>query len=105
VCKNQAAAIPQVLRGEIQRRGRLPADYDTEKELKKQLKVTGQSTLVVFKGEKEVGREQGVTAAAAVASSWRRDLKHVTGAGVPGWFADLALTVRAAGAAAGCGSA
>jgi len=38
------------------------ADYDKEKDLKKTLRVTQQSTFVVFKGGKEVGRSTGQTA-------------------------------------------
>ena len=37
------------------------ADYDTEVALKKQLGVTQQSTFVVFKGGREVGRSTGQT--------------------------------------------
>ena len=37
-------------------------DYDNEKALKKELKVSSQSTLVVFVGEREVARSSGVTA-------------------------------------------
>ena len=37
------------------------ADYDKEKDLKKMLRVTQQSTFVVFKGGKEVGRSTGQT--------------------------------------------
>ena len=37
------------------------ADFDTELALKKQLGVTQQSTFVVFKGGKEVGRSTGQT--------------------------------------------
>ena len=37
------------------------ADYDNEKDLKKTLRVTQQSTFVVFKGGKEVGRSTGQT--------------------------------------------
>jgi thiol-disulfide isomerase/thioredoxin len=37
------------------------ADYDKEKDLKKALRVTQQSTFVVFKGGKEVGRSTGQT--------------------------------------------
>ena len=40
----------------------LKADYDKEKELKKSLKVSKQSTIVVFKGGQEVARSTGVTA-------------------------------------------
>jgi thioredoxin 1 len=36
-------------------------DFDKSAELKKALKVTKQSTLIVFKGEKEVARSVGVT--------------------------------------------
>lgn len=39
----------------------LKADYDSEKDLKKSLGVTKQSTIIVFKGGKEVGRKTGVT--------------------------------------------
>jgi thioredoxin 1 len=37
------------------------ADYDKEKDLKKSLKVSKQSTLVVFKGDSEVARSTGAT--------------------------------------------
>lgn len=37
----------------------LVADYDTETALKRQMKITSQSTLVVFKGTKEVARSTG----------------------------------------------
>lgn len=42
------------------------ADYDTETALKKRLGVTMQSTFVVFKGGKEVGRSTGQTQKAAI---------------------------------------
>lgn len=67
VCKKQAMAIPQVLKKEkFKDVIVLSVDYDTEKELKEELKVSGQSTLIVFKGEKEVGREQGITSPTAI---------------------------------------
>lgn len=67
VCKKQAEAIPQVMKQErFQRVVVFTADYDSQKELKKQLKVTHQSTLIVFKGGKQVGREQGITTASAI---------------------------------------
>jgi len=67
VCKKQAEAIPQVLKQDkFQRVVVFKADYDSAKELKKQLKITHQSTLVLFKGKKEVGREQGITSASAI---------------------------------------
>jgi len=67
VCKKQAEALPQVLKQDkFQRVVVFKADYDSQKELKKQLKITHQSTLVLFKGRKEVGREQGITTASAI---------------------------------------
>jgi len=67
VCKKQAAVIPRVLQEEKFREVVVfTADYDTEKDLERQLKVNGQSTLVLFKGEKEVGREQDITTPAAI---------------------------------------
>jgi thioredoxin 1 len=39
----------------------LVADYDTEKELKRQYHVRAQSTLIAFKGSKESGRVVGDT--------------------------------------------
>src|SRR5262245_644613 len=67
VCKRQAEAIPQVLKEErFKDVVALTADYDMEKELKKQLKISGQATLVVFKGEKEVAREHDITSVAAI---------------------------------------
>ena len=50
------------------------ADYDTEAALKKQLRVTQQSTFVVFKGGKEVGRSTGQTDRAAIASLFDKAL-------------------------------
>jgi thioredoxin 1 len=67
VCKKQAEAIPEVMKQtKFQRVVVFKADYDSQKELKKQLKITHQSTLVLFKGKKEVGREQGITSTSAI---------------------------------------
>lgn len=41
-------------------------DYDGETDLKKQLKVRGQSTLIVYKGAKEVSRSVGETSVDAL---------------------------------------
>lgn len=43
------------------------ADYDRESELKRRLKVAQQSTLVVFKGGREVARSTGQTRKEALA--------------------------------------
>jgi thioredoxin-like negative regulator of GroEL len=37
------------------------ADFDSSSEIKKQMKVASQSTIVVFKGNREVARSTGVT--------------------------------------------
>ena len=50
------------------------ADYDTEAALKKQLRVSQQSTFVVFKAGKEVGRSTGQTDRAAIAALFDKAL-------------------------------
>ena len=50
------------------------ADFDTETALKKQLGVTQQSTFVVFKGGKEVGRSTGQTQKQAIADLFDKAL-------------------------------
>jgi len=64
-CVNQSRALQQ-----LEAAGQLPgltvlvADYDREKDLKRQHKVRSQSVLVVFKGGQEVARSAGETQAA-----------------------------------------
>ncbi|MEO8924506.1 MAG: thioredoxin family protein [Caldimonas sp.] len=50
------------------------ADFDTEAALKKQLHVVQQSTFVVFKGGKEVGRSTGETRKDAIAALFDKAL-------------------------------
>jgi len=50
------------------------ADYDTEQALKRQLRVAQQSTFVVFKGGKEVGRSTGETSKSAIAALFDKAL-------------------------------
>ena len=50
------------------------ANFDTETELKKRLGVTQQSTFVVFKGGKEVGRSTGQTQKQAIAELFDKAL-------------------------------
>ena len=50
------------------------ADFDTESALKQRLKVVQQSTFVVFKGGKEVGRSTGETDRAAIAALFDKAL-------------------------------
>src|SRR5580765_1065825 len=50
------------------------ADYDTEQALKRQPRVAQQSTFVVFKGGKEVGRSTGETSKSAIAALFDKAL-------------------------------
>ena len=50
------------------------ADYDTEAALKKELRVAQQSTFVVYKGGKEVGRSTGQTNRAEIAALFDKAL-------------------------------
>ncbi len=50
------------------------ADYDRERDLKKALKVTQQSTFVVFKGGKEVTRSTGQTQRAGIEAVFAKAL-------------------------------
>ncbi len=50
------------------------ADFDTEQALKKQLRVAQQSTFVVFKGGKEVGRSTGETSKSAIGALFDKAL-------------------------------
>ena len=61
-CVNQTRALEQLkASGELKGMTVLVADYDKEKELKRQLKVRSQSVIVVFKGAAEVARSNGET--------------------------------------------
>lgn len=62
-CKAQKPVIEAVLKEQkFSEVVTFVADYDTEVELKKQMKISAQATLVVFKGDKETARATGVTA-------------------------------------------
>lgn len=50
------------------------ADYDKEKELKKALRVSSQSTFVVLKGGKEVARSTGQTRKDDIAATFAKAL-------------------------------
>lgn len=61
-CVNQTRALEQLKAGgQLQGMTVLVADYDKEKDLKRQYKVRSQSVLVVFKGATEVARSAGQT--------------------------------------------
>jgi thioredoxin 1 len=62
VCKKQGPVLGGLVREDkLKDIAAFKVNYDDETALKKQLKVTSQSTLIVFKGEKLVSRAVGVT--------------------------------------------
>ncbi len=66
-CRKQGPVIASLLKQEkFKDVVAFKADYDAEKELRKELKVASQSTLVVFKGKSEVARAAGITAPEAI---------------------------------------
>ena len=50
------------------------ADFDNEKDLRKALRVSSQSTFVVFKGGREVARSTGQTKKEAIAATFAKAL-------------------------------
>ncbi len=74
-CKAQQPLIDALLREPGRKSLTLfAADYDTEIALKKQLRVAQQSTFVVFKGGKEIGRSTGETRKDAIAALFDKAL-------------------------------
>jgi thiol-disulfide isomerase/thioredoxin len=74
-CKTQAPIVAQLLAEPRLRAVKLfVADFDNEKALKKSLRVSTQSTFVVFKGGKEVARSTGQTARAAIEATFVKAL-------------------------------
>jgi thioredoxin 1 len=74
-CKAQKPLVDALLR-EPKRKGMafFKADYDTESALKQRLRVSQQSTFVVFKAGKEVGRSTGETSKEAIAALFDKAL-------------------------------
>lgn len=74
-CKAQQPIVQSLL-GDAKRQPLtlFKANYDTEVALKKRLGVTQQSTFVVFKGGKEVGRSTGQTHKSALAELFDKAL-------------------------------
>ena len=74
-CKAQKPVVDALMKEPARKDVTLfKADYDTESALKKKLRVTQQSTFVVFKGGKEVGRSTGETDRAAIATLFDKAL-------------------------------
>ncbi|MEO9191013.1 MAG: thioredoxin domain-containing protein [Acetobacteraceae bacterium] len=74
-CRAQAPVLKQLLQTpQFQPLTLYVADFDTEKALKKSLAVTQQSTIVVFKGGKEIARSTGDTQQDSLAALLRRSI-------------------------------
>lgn len=74
-CKAQAPVVAQVLDEPKMKSVMLfVANFDTEKALKRALKVSTQSTFVVFKGGKEVARSTGQTSRGDIEATFTKAL-------------------------------
>jgi thioredoxin-like negative regulator of GroEL len=74
-CKAQRPIVDALMKEPARRNVTLfRADFDTESALKRQLRVAQQSTFVVFKGGKEVGRSTGETRKEAIAALFDKAL-------------------------------
>jgi thiol-disulfide isomerase/thioredoxin len=74
-CKVQRPIVESLLQDPKRKNVTLfSADFDTEAALKKELRVSQQSTFVVFKGGKEVGRSTGETRKEAIAALFDKAL-------------------------------
>ena len=74
-CKTQKPIVQELMRDPKMKAVTLfLADFDKEKDLKKALRVSQQSTFVVFKGGKEVARSTGQTRKADLAATFAKAL-------------------------------
>lgn len=74
-CKTQAPIVAQLLAEPKMKDVKLfVADFDKESALKKALRVSSQSTFVVFKGGKEAARSTGETTRAAIEATFSKAL-------------------------------
>ncbi len=74
-CKTQKPIVQELMRDPKMKEVTLfVADFDKEKDLKKALRVSQQSTFVVFKGGKEVARSTGQTRKAELAATFAKAL-------------------------------
>lgn len=74
-CKAQKPIVSEVLRDPKMKDVTLfLANYDQEAALKKALRITQQSTFVVFKGGKEVARSTGQTSKSEIEALFQRAL-------------------------------
>lgn len=78
-CKLQGKALESLSKkGVLDKIKLIKADYDSETELKKVLRVAAQSTLVAFQGEVETGRVTGITDEGAIRSFIEKSFAPVT---------------------------
>lgn len=74
-CKRQEPIISELLNTPaLQQITRLRVNFDQQKDVLKALKVSMQSTLIVFKGGKEVGRSTGDTSKDSIAALLQKTL-------------------------------
>jgi thioredoxin 1 len=74
-CRAQAPLISKLLQqGDYQRINALRVDFDQQKDVVQAFKATAQSTLIVFKGGKEVGRSLGDTSEDGIAKLLKNSL-------------------------------
>ena len=74
-CKAQEPIVAELLATpELQGITPLRVDFDSQKDVRKRFKAPYQSTLIVFKGGKEVGRSTGETDKQRIAALLRRAL-------------------------------
>lgn len=72
-CRAQAPIVSELLKmPEFSGVMPLRVDFDGQKDVVKRFKATSQSTLIVFKGGKEVGRSVGDTGQAGIAALLRK---------------------------------
>jgi thioredoxin 1 len=74
-CRAQTPIVAELMRDPKMKDVKLfIADFDAEKDLRKALTVYSQSTFVVFKGGKEVGRSTGQTQRAVIEATFAKAL-------------------------------
>lgn len=74
-CKAQEPIISDLLKTpELQGLTELKVDFDTQKDVVKSFKATMQSTLIVFKGGKEMGRSTGDTKKDSIAALLKKSI-------------------------------
>lgn len=74
-CRAQAPVVSKLLKQDgFQRVNALRVDFDQQKEVVKAFKAVNQSTLIVFKGGREVGRSVGDTTEAGIEALLKKAL-------------------------------